>query len=243
MKQFRFLLPVVLAVASVLTGCLHIEEEVTFNNKGNGKYAMVIDMSEVKSMMEMFKGMAEDSTGGGEMPDLSDTDMGDIGKELSGVTNSLSGIKGISNVREVNDTAQFRFGYSFEFTDIAALNSALRVINKEKYDSKTEEIFRYDGKSFERLAAGDLGEEIKKALAEGEEEDMEGAMDMMKMFFGDMSYKQIYHFPNQSIKSSNNKLGEVSADGHTLTVNIKPFDEEQAKEKMTVATKLKLKKG
>jgi hypothetical protein len=96
-------------------------------------------------------------------------------------------------------------------------------------------------KSFERMSSGDLGEEIKKALAESEDADTEGSMDMVKMFFADMSYKQTYHFPDADIKKNSNALGEISADGHTLTVNIKPFDEEQLKQKVTVATELKLK--
>jgi hypothetical protein len=36
-------------------------------------------------------------------------------------------------------------------------------------------------------------------------------------------------------------LGEITEDGHTLTINIKPFDEEQMKQKASVATKVKLK--
>ena len=73
------------------------------------------------------------------------------------------------------------------------------------------------------------------------DEEAEGQMDMMKMFFADMSYKQVYHFPDRKVKSSTNKLGEITDDGHTVTYTIKPFDEEQQKKKVSVATKVKLK--
>ena len=63
---------------------------------------------------------------------------------------------------------------------------------------------------------------------------------MMKMFFADMSYQQIYRFTDRKIKKSDNKLGELSDDDHTLTVTLKPFDEEQMKQKASVATKIKL---
>jgi len=243
MKNFRFLVPVLLASATLtlLAGCLHIEEEVTFRSKGNGTYGMMLDMSEIKGMMDMVQGMAGDSSADAGNPDMSGADMSQMGQELSGVTASIQGIQGISNIREIMDTANYKFGYTFDFADMVALNRALKVINKEKYDTKAEEFFRYNGKSFERMSSGDLGEEIKKALAESEDADMEGSMDMVKMFFADMSYKQTYHFPDADIKKNSNALGEISADGHTLTVNIKPFDEEQLKQKVTVATQVKLK--
>ena len=240
MKNFKKLFLSVLAVGSMtLTGCLHIIEEVTFKDKGNGNYAMTLDMSEVKGMMEMLKTMTPDSTGeqtGGEQ----DNSMAQMGQELSGVASTLKGIEGITNVVELNDTASFKFGYSFDFVDITALNRALKIVNKDKYDTKVEEVFKFTGKNFERLPTGDMGAEIKKALAEGEEGGDE-SMDMMKTMFADMSYKQIYHFPDREIKKSSNELAELSNDNHTMTIIIKPFDEEQQAKKATVATEVKLK--
>lgn len=244
MKQFRNLFLAVLAVGSMaLTGCLHIVEEVTFKDKGNGQYALTLDMSEVKGMMDMLNTMPTDSTGTGAPAGQQDNSMAQMGQEISGVASTLKGIEGITNVVELNDTAAFKFGYSFDFADVAALNRALKVVNKDKYDSKVDEVFKFSGKNFERLGTGDMGEEIKKALAEGggEEEGGEEALDMMKMMFADMSYKQIYHFPDREIKKNTNDLAEVSSDKHSMTITLKPFDEEQAKKKATVATEIKLK--
>lgn len=244
MKNFRnlFLIAGVLG-AMTLTGCLHIIEEVTFNKNGSGVYKMTLDMSEVKGMMEMMKGMqkdslAKDSTGAAAIPDNS---MSQMGEQLSSVASAIKGVDGVSNIVELNDTAGFQFGYSFNFANINALNRALKIIGKDKFESKTDEVYKLDGKEFERLPAGNIGAEMKKALAENAGEEAEQNMDMMKMFFGEMSYKQIYHFPDRTIKKNNNDLGELSDDKHTLTINLKPFDEEQEKKKATVAAKLKLK--
>ena len=244
MKNLKNQLLTVLAVGSLaLTGCLHIIEEVTFKDKGNGNYAMTLDMSEVKGMMDMLQTMSPDSTGG-ELPSEGEqqNSMTQMGQEISGVASTLKGIQGITNVVELNDTAAFKFGYSFDFSDVAALNRALKIVNKDKYDSKVEEVFKFSGKSFERLSAGDMGEEVKKALAEGEgEEGGDESMDMMKMMFADMSYKQIYHFPDREIKKSSNELAELSDNNHTMTITLKPFDEEQQTKKVSVATEVKLK--
>jgi hypothetical protein len=82
---------------------------------------------------------------------------------------------------------------------------------------------------------------MQKAMMSGGDEGEEGNMDMMKTFLADMSYEQIYHFPDREVKKSDNKLGEISGDGHTLSIKLKPFDEEQQQKKATVATKVKLK--
>jgi hypothetical protein len=253
LKTKNFIIPALLLAFSTMTGCLHIIEEVTLSSKGSGTYQMVVDMSELKGMMDMMKGMGENMPGeesdsttiGGEgdytppAAEEEESPMGNIGEEFSGVASSLEGIPGISNVVAINDTAAYKFGYSFDFVDINALNRALKVIGKEKYDTKNEETFRFSGKNFERLGVGDLGGEIKKTLSESDEVD-ESQMDMMKMLFADMSYQQIYRFTDRKIKKSDNKLGELSDDDHTLTITLKPFDEEQAKQKASVATKIKL---
>lgn len=249
MKNFKNLFLAALAVGSMaLTGCLHIVEEVTFKNNGSGTYKMTLDMSEIKSMMEMFKGMAADSLSGDStgvsMEPAGDNGMGEMGKQLSDVASTLKGVEGLSNVKEINDTTAFSFGYSFDFANVAALNKAMKLINKEKYDSKVEEVYKFNGKNFERLATGDLGEEIKKALAESDDAELEmegGGMDMLKTFFADMTYKQIYHFPERSVKKSSNELSSISDNGHTLTIELKPFDEEQQKKKLNVGTQVKLK--
>lgn len=265
MKNLKNLFLAVLTISvTALTGCLHIIEEATFRSNGSGTYKMTLDMSEMKSMMEMFKGMGGDSTamnmegdstsiqseGDYNAPPPADAaapledPMGGLGDQMSSVSSTLKGVQGISSVVEIKDTSTFSFGYSFDFADMAALNRALKIINKDKYESTVEEVFRFKGKTFERLGTGDLGQEVKKAMMEngaGGEEGEEGGMDMMKMFLADMSYKQVYHFPDRVVKKSDNKLGEIGDGGHTLTISIKPFDEEQQKQKASVATKVKLK--
>lgn len=260
MKNLKNLMLAALVLgATTLTGCLHIIEEATFHNNGSGSYKMTFDMSELKGMMDMMKGMGGDqaataptdstmSDGGDYTPPATAPEeeanpMGGLGEQFSGVAESLKNLPGISNVVEINDTTAFNFGYSFDFADVAALNRALKIVGKDKFDAKNEETFKFNGKSFERLNVGDMSAEIKKAMSEGsDEEDADASQaDMMKMFFADMSYKQVYHFPDRMVKKADNKLGEIGDGGHTLTISLKPFDEEQQKQKASVAAKVKLK--
>lgn len=233
-----------LLAATMLTSCLHIIEEVTFRENGSGKYAMTLDMSEVKSMMEMMKSMTPDSSGqaamGGEAG--AGDQMSQMGAQMSSVTASLSTVKGITNVVPLNDTSNYQFGYVFEFANVEALNKALKVVGKETFESNGPDAFSFDKKKFERYNASDFGAELKKQLSAGAGEagGEEGGADMMKMFFADMTYKQIYHF-DRKVKKSTHSLSELSDDDKTLTITLKPFDEEQAKNKVDVATAVKLK--
>jgi hypothetical protein len=252
MKNLKILL-LTLFSSIFLTNCLHITEELTLKKNGSGTYKLNFDMSEVKSMMAMMAGMqpvkdstmtdstangaaAEDPMGGGGQ-------MAEMGKQLTDVAASLKGVKGISNISEINDTATYQFGYTFDFADDIALNKALKIIGKDKYESNNAETYKFDGKKFERLAVGDFGAEIKKQLSQEEDNAEEGAesqMEMLKMFFADMTYKQIYHFES-NVKKSSNELSEVSEDTKTVTISQKPFDEEQSKKNIGVATVIKLK--
>ncbi len=207
---------------------------------GKGTYKMTIDMSEVKGMLDMVKTMGQDSTNtaGAPAPAEDPNDMSKIGQDMTKVTELLKGLDGVTNVVENSDTATYIFGYSFDFKDVKALNNALRVIGKDKFQEGSDEIYKLDGKNFTRLAAGDLTKEIKNAFSD--EEGDENA-DMMKMFLADMSYKQVYNFPDREIKNSTNDLSEISADKHSVSIMLKPFDEEQIKKNAGVATQLKLK--
>lgn len=245
MKKFKFPALILLAMATLtLSSCLHILEEVTVKSNGSGSYSMTLDMSEMKGMMDMMKGMvpdslSTDSLGGGGAVAEDSNPMSQMGAELTNVAKSLEGVKGLTNIHEINDTSAFKFGYSFDFENVEALNKALQIVAKEKFDSKNPETFQLEKKKFTRLSSGNFGEEIKKQLSEGEEGGEE-QMEMVKMFFTDMTYKQVYHF-EKKVKNSSNKLSEVSEDGQTVTIVIKPFDEEQAKLSPTVATEIKLK--
>ena len=246
LKNFFFLL---LAVGSLaLTGCLHILEEVTVRQNGGGNYQLTLDLSEMKGMVDMLKTMAPDSLSADSsgvaagQPDA--LPMMQMQEEMLNVRKSLQTLPGISNINEVNDTVNFKFTYSFDFANATALNTALRVLHKEKYDKKVDDLFKFNNKSFQRLPSGDLGRTFSTLLAEGGGEDgEEGGMDMMKMFFADMTYKTVYRFPDHIVKKSSNDLSEISDNGHTLSITLKPFDEEQQKKNAGVGTEVKLKKG
>lgn len=242
MQKFKNLALVLLAFCAFsLSSCFHILEELTVKADGTGTYKLNFDMSEMKGMMEMMKGMTPDSLKqeGAEAPPAGNQ-MTELGAQLTSIKPLLESLGGIKNIVEVSDTTNFQFSYSFDFDNQDALNRALKLIAKEKYQAKQDETFLFSKKKFQRMSVGNIGSELKKQLSENEETGGEEQMDMMKMFFAEMTYKQVYKF-EKTVKSSSNKLSEISEDKKMVTITLKPFDEEQAKTFPSVATDIKLK--
>jgi hypothetical protein len=258
---------VFLAASVMLTGCLDITEEVTYRNTGAGTYTMKMDMSQMKSMMEMLKGMGDtekgeeiaadqDSTesddgikviespskaaesespmGAGGMPGAAD--LSKMGEEFTKSVGSLKRVKGITNGVAINDTTSLIYGYSFDFESVDALNRAINVLNKDKFDGAAGVTFVAGKNSFERTKANDLGGLISQAMSESEE--AAESMDMLKMFFGDMKYTQIYHF-DKKVKKSANTGASISADGKTVTLIAKPFSDDEKTKAISNTLKLK----
>jgi hypothetical protein len=162
MKNLKILL-LTLFSSIFLTNCLHITEELTLKKNGSGTYKLNFDMSEVKSMMAMMAGMKPpvDSAAAadGAATDAPADPMGgegagqmaEMGKQLTDVAASLKGVKGITNIAEINDTATYQFGYTFDFADDIALNKALKIIGKEKYESNNAETYKFDGKMLKKV--------------------------------------------------------------------------------------------
>ena len=226
-----------LFLAITMSSCLNILEEITFKKSGSGHYKMSIDMSQMKQMMEMLKGMGgQDSTGTGaaEMGQLDQ--MGAAFTQLSDV---LHGVRGLKNTMAINDTTNFVFGYEFDFDDIDALNRAVKKIGDqgETKGGVPDALFTFKKGKFERLdASGGMVEDMKKAMIGGDEN-----MEQAKMMFADMTATTIYNFPDQKVSKQNHSSGEISKDGHSIKIELKPFAEGADLKKMGSGIKAKIK--
>lgn len=247
MKKAQKSISALLAVCVLtLSSCFHIIEEVTFRDSGKGSYSMMFDMSDFKNIIAMLQNMAPADSSGGQTAQMPVMQGNPIGKEQGGMAVLLKDMKGISNILEVTDSTNLKFGFTFDFEDVTSLNKALKTFQTGQTSDGQEDTFKFDGQSFERRGANDFVEAMKKNMSENKSEgnqDSPKGMDMamFKMFFGNMSFKQIYHFPDREINERDNSSGNVSEDKHTLNIVIKIFDEEPQKKKGNSITTVNLK--
>jgi hypothetical protein len=222
-----------------LSSCINIFEDLTIKKDGSGHYRMKIDMAKVKEMMAMIKAMTPDTAAVGGEADQ----MGQIGTAFVAMADLVKNMRGISNVSAINDTADYFFGYEFDFVDVDALNRAVKKIASESAGdagkSTPDEIFKYKKGKFERINfGGGMMDEIQKSLGGGGDGS---EMDQAKVMLADMTTTTTYHFPDQDVKKQNHNLGQISADKHTIVVESKPFAEGVDLKKLTSAIAVKLK--
>ncbi len=232
-------LGLLLLLAVTMTGCLNIFEEITVKKSGGGHYKMAVDMSQMKQMMEMLKGMNTDSAATPDMGGMDQLDQ--MGTAFTALADVLKGVRGLKNTVAINDTASFVFGYEFDFDDIEALNRAVKKIAEQGEGGKSvpDALFSFKKGKFERIdASGGMVEEMKKAMGAGAGDE---GMEQAKMLFADMTATTTYHFPDQKVSKQSHASGKISGDGHSITIEVKPFADGADLKKMGSGLKAKVK--
>jgi hypothetical protein len=231
----------ILLMALGFSSCFDIVEEYTFNADGSGKAKMEMDISKMMALMEGM-GSVLDSTGeGGEMGN-SMNEMFDDTEAMD----ALKGIPGISNVINLNSRDTKVIGYSFDFKNIDALNSALVVRGSDfgmgkalgmsgSTDNETEKdnSISFVGKKFSR--------KMDMKMEEGDDEDDETkqAAEMAKMMFKDAKYTLRYTFASNVKKVKGNDAAVVGADGKSVTIENSLGDLLEGKTTMSTDIRLK----
>jgi len=184
-------------------------------------------------MLDMLKAFAPDSTGTKELD----------GTKLDSVADMLgdfSGIPGITEIRKEKKDEN-TYSVSFRFSNIKALNEAMKRKNKKDSVVATGDFFSFSSGEFSCNDTSLSGlNSAMKGLNEPQPNDsMAMAVNMMKGMMGDMKYTSIYHFPGK-VTNYSNKLATVSEDGKTLTLVLNLFDESQ--QNKTLQNKVQFKK-
>ena len=205
-----------LPLAFLLTSCFEFKEKVEFNSDGSGSFQFTIDMGQIKQMLQMMESMAGEDEGeegaeGEAAEEEKEDPMADMNKEFEDIIARLENIDGITNIKGIDDDEDFVFGYSFDFSNVGALNKAMFEIwndDEENPIPAGTEFFKFSKNGFER--AGLMG--MKESLSQEMGEDGASIPIMQEM-----NWTTVYTFPKK-IKNSSNDLSEISSDGKEVTV-------------------------
>jgi hypothetical protein len=226
MKSLKWLL-LVLMGTTMLTSCFDILEEVTYHKDGSGEFKYVFDMSGLKPMMDMVAAM--DTTGEMSMDTLSS-----ISREFS---QKVEGLSGITDIQEIKDEDAFKYGVSFKFSNLDALNAAVNQITEGPGISSGETaMFEGSKKKFVRLNAGKISGIFDELMGETGGENAEMAM----MFLKDVSYTTVYHF-DKKVKKVSNENAVISNDKKTVTIKYYIFDDDRGGKNASIANTIKMK--
>lgn len=227
MKRAHIITLSLIIFSLTFQSCFEIREKIVLNRDGSGTFSMIIDMSEIKSMVEAF---AEGEESDAESP------LANMEEEFSGTKEQLENIQGITNIELVSENDGYVVTTRFDFSSIDALNEAMNVVyeDENEYGEKTR-YYTFKRRKFERTSAHNLLDVLKKEM-DAEEMNAEG-LDMATLF-ADVAYVNEVSFNDRTVRKVNKDAVEVSEDGSSMTLTRYIFREG---EDLSMDYKLKLK--
>lgn len=225
------------------TSCFDMHENLFLKKDGSGNFSFSVDLGEMKSMMSMFDGLGKDLENKGNIT-IKKTPLTKLNTKFEIKRRELLNTKGISNVKIIEDTINYTFGFKFDFKNIDALNVAMNTIfkddstetkteNKTYFTWKNNQFIRYDqldSKSF-------LG---NSSIMSGGKAD-NGMFNLNKLF-ETATYSTTYEFENK-IDSTYNTNAMLSSTFKKVTLTCHPFAEQKdsTQKKCTIANTITLK--
>jgi uncharacterized lipoprotein YehR (DUF1307 family) len=213
-QSFRSL-AIALLTTLTFSACFDIEEVIHFKTADSGTVAYIVDVSQMMDMIKKFGNIVsnEDEVGKDSQKQMTNN--------FDEVKLALEGIPGVSNVEQIDDEANNKFGIRADFANIAALNRVLAEVYKEADDKSMPEFVLRKKKIYEYLQPIDLKASFTKTL------DLDagvGSADIdPTMFFENMSVTSRMIFAGKKVKKSTNPDAIISADRHTLSLTTFPF--------------------
>lgn len=180
MKRIGCLLSLSLLLLA-FPSCLTVEETYEFKRNGSGFMQYVVDLSEMKTILEM----AEEEEG---IPMQDEVSFEDVARRLETTD-------GISSVNIIKDEEAYRFGINFKFKSIGALNNALNqiIIDPEQGGGSRHTFFEMKDDVITRTHMMNQAIDTRELL--GEDDSSEMAMEMLES----MKYELNFEF-KRSVK-------------------------------------------
>lgn len=139
MKSLRY---IGLLLLPLLTGCIEIIDDLSFNEDGSGTFKYTINLS--SSRVKVNSILALDSLDGNRIPSINE-----ISQEIEEFVDHLKDKDGISNVSMSADYDNFIFKLSCDFETIQELQKGLKGVIREHFKSKEVEEIDYHWLTFE----------------------------------------------------------------------------------------------
>ncbi|MEO1383161.1 MAG: hypothetical protein AAFV78_08025 [Bacteroidota bacterium] len=222
MQISQFIRILFIAILSLLlSSCLTIEERYTCNKDGSGVMEYIVDMSELKDMLP--------DPEEGESP---------VGESDGPNEDSLAleSIQGIDQIQPLKDNENYRFGISFHFANLQALNEALNtILADELNEGEYHTFFTKEGGQITRHA-GPKSQDMKSLFEEelGDEEesgvDMEALMQAIK-------YKQSFSFASPIQVAYAKHEVEIQSNKLIVSADLKSIAGQTGKRNTTIVLK------
>lgn len=200
--------------AGLAGGCVEVMEEVAWTGRGDGYVRLVCNLQGMAPVLESY---LDNDGAEGEGPRLA------IEDDLDRAAVRLQGMAGISEVRREDDRSVFRFGLSFRFETVRALNQGLEVFWTDVEARETKGVVYHEAlaNGWRRTGAEGLTAAVRRVLArEGRGRDLE-TLDK-EALLGDVGLMARLRAPGR-IERVSNPDSVLAADRRSVGVTLFPF--------------------
>lgn len=226
-----------------MTSCLDVFEDIIMHKDGSGQYSIRLSIGEkfrstIEQALEEQKDALANAKTESETSDVNNQD-DNYKASLDQIVNKLKNVKGLSNIDLVYKETEFEYGYSFDFSNVEALNEALKVtagefqpklpsniqLSKKKTITPSNLFIEFGKGLFVRHQTAELGKllELKNIKnTGGSNAGVMGGLDVTYLL-QDMNYVSTFTF-DQTVKSTNNDASVIDENGKKVTIKCRPFE-------------------
>ncbi len=193
-------------LASMLSSCFEIREEVNMKSDGSGEVSFVVNLSQSKENVAKY--MAMGKVEGYKVPSKQEVEA-----NLAKIKDMIGKVPGMSAVMVKSDWSSYIFSVSGRFAHVDALNKAMEIVAKEydkegKHAASGKSGFGYNNGQFKRLSSYPSKAKEFRELPSMQQYVLETA----KM-------TSIYRF-DRSIKKLGNPKAQLSPSGKAVMLTV-----------------------
>ena len=223
-------IPILLVIATLmfgLTSCFEIREKIELNKNGSGTYSLIIDLSEMKSMIEAMNPDGDVTEG---------SPFNEMEEDFVVTRDLLSEIDGISNVNFYAENEGFKVVTSFDFKEMEALNQAIQVVyDPEAETDASKTFYSFKRKKFSCMGESGYLEDLRNEM-NSQEMDVE-SFDFASIF-GDVTYTSEVKFNGRKVRKVLSGNPHVAEDDQSLE-NVYYIFKEDMDQQLDFSVKLK----
>ena len=178
-----------------LSSCFETVEEINLNSDGSGRMILTLNVSQSKAKVASL--MKLKTVNGYKVPSQQE-----IISELNKTAVALRNTPGISNVKTTTDFSNYIFTVSFDFREVANINTAsTKILQQYKIPAYNIARYQYNKPAKTFVKTYQLNPETKKQYMNLKQEDKE--------VFKNALYTSVYRF-DTPVKAQTNKEAKLS---------------------------------
>ncbi|TAF35677.1 MAG: hypothetical protein EAZ57_01055 [Cytophagales bacterium] len=167
-----------------LQSCIELHEEITWRSDGSGTYALFVDLSASKQIIEAHQSVTDSSRSEKDFLVLVDSSFAQAVQELNSMV-------GVSDAKRIQDRENFISGLVFSFASTQTLNRVLQTMSEVDSTSTQESIFfSYQNKTCTRLNSSYI-QNLTQGVFRIHQEDAEQEEEYKNLIFKNASFVSI----------------------------------------------------